>query len=235
MKGTEAESKVEKNRNSSFEFKQCVSILKSTAKRARDLRELREQISTVSEDSIFHHTCQYFLKGRVREYTNDFAQWTGETLEESALAEQLSNIDPYVFRNLSELRKALLSVIDDYLENFPEPKAAMPGEDFCFNETISVVFSAGIKAKNLAEFLVAIKYVDSASIYYHFYEARTRLGGKVDDFSRWFEDVLRERELAEKIRCIDPFMHSIEGIRTHIVEVVEEKVKRDMTVTGTGK
>lgn len=54
-----------------FEFKQCVSLLKSTGKKAKNLRELRDAIAVVSDESIFHHTYQYFLKGHILEYTND--------------------------------------------------------------------------------------------------------------------------------------------------------------------
>ena len=44
-----------------FEFRQCVSILKSTGRKAKNLRELRENISLVGDECIFHHTYQYFL------------------------------------------------------------------------------------------------------------------------------------------------------------------------------
>ena len=96
-----------------FEFKQCISILKSTGKRAKNLRELRDVIATVSNECIFHHTYHYFLKGHILEYTSDFAHWAGESLEERALAEQLSNIDPYDFKDISDLRKELLKAIDE--------------------------------------------------------------------------------------------------------------------------
>jgi len=213
-----------------FEFRQCVSILKSTGRKAKNLRELRENISLVSDESIFHHTYQYFLKGHILEYTNDFAHWAGEGLEERALAEHLSSIDPYDFSTIDELRKRLLHVIDEYLKKFPEPREAMTGEEFYFNQTITLIFPVGIRAQNLAEFLIAIKYVDARSIYYHFYEARIRLGSGVDDFSAWIQDVVLKKELADKIRAIDPFMHSVDGIREHIIEAVEEKVKTDMEV-----
>ena len=78
-----------------FEFRQCITILKSTGIKAANLKELRQIIATVSDDSIFHHTYQYFLKEHILEYTNDFAHWAGESLEERAVAEELSNIDPY--------------------------------------------------------------------------------------------------------------------------------------------
>lgn len=213
-----------------FEFKQCASILKSTREKAKNLRDLREIIARVSDEAIFHHTYQYFLKGHIYQYTNDFAQWAGESLEEEALAEHLSVIDPYEFKTIEDLRGALLAVIDRYLEDFPEPREAMSGDEFHFNETITLIFPVGIRAKNLAEFLMAIKYVDAGSIYYHFYEARVRLGGGIDDFSTWIETSLDKKDLAEKVRAIDPFMHSIEEIRKHIIEVVEKEARRDMEV-----
>jgi hypothetical protein len=211
-----------------FEFKQCVYILKATGLKARTLSEMRECISTISDESIFHHTYQYFLKGHILEYTNDFAQWAGESIEESALAEHLSSIDIYEFTSINDLRKNILDVIDKYLADFPMPRDAMPENEFYFNETKTLIFSAGTKVQNLAEFLIAVKYIDSSSLYYHFYEARVRLGGGVDDFSAWIEHILGKNEVAVKIRSIDPFIHTIEGIREHLVEIVEAEVKLDM-------
>jgi hypothetical protein len=98
-----------------------------------------------------------------------------------------------------------------------------------------LIFPSGVKVKNLAEFLIAVKYIDNASIYYHFYEARTRLGSGVDDFSKWFEEVLGKSELSENIRSIDPFMHNIEGIRQHLEEYIDEEVRRDMETLEPGK
>ncbi len=215
----------------SFEFKQCITMLKATGKKAGNLREFREALATVSSRSIFHHTYQYFLKGHILEYTNDFAQWAGESLEERALAEQLSNIDPYDFHDIEGLRKALVNVVDDYLQQFPEPRDAMPGDEFFFNETVTIVFSADVRARNLAELLMVIKYIDSSSLYYHFFDARQRLGG-TDDFSAWLEGALGKNELAKRVRAVDPFMHSLEGIRERIASEVEEELRRDMESTG---
>ncbi len=212
----------------SFEFRQGISIRRSTGKKAKNLHELRDLIAVINEASIFHHVYQYFLKGHILEYTNDFAQWIGETLEESPLSEHLSNTDPYAFKNIEELRNRLVAVIDDYLREFPEPKEVMPGSEFYFNQTVTLVFPVDVRVKNLAEFLIAIKYVDGGSIYYHFYEARTRLGSRADDFSRWIEEALGKKELADRLRTIDLFMHTIEGIRDRIAELIEEEVRGDM-------
>ncbi len=214
-----------------IEFKQCSSILKVTTKKAKNIHELKDLIGIVSDESIFHHTYQYFLKGKIREYTNDFAYWAGENLKERELAEQLSSIDPYEFKNISELREKLLAVIDNHGKVFPVLRDVVPGEEFYFNETITFIYPVGLRARNLAEFLIAIRFIDASSIYYHFYEARTRLGG-LDEFSKWLEESLGKKEVADKIRAIDPFMHMIEGIREHIIEAVEEEVRKDMETMG---
>lgn len=214
-----------------FEFKQCIAILKTTGEKAATIKELRDGISEVSDESIFHHVYQYFLKGHIMEYTNDFAQWIAHFLEERALAEQLSNMDPYMFKSISDVRKELLRIIDTFLKSFPEPRPVLPGNEFYFSEALTIVFPCGVKAKNLAEFFVAIKNVDAESIYYHFYEARMRLGGGVDDFSRWIEESLGRKSLAERIRNIDPFMHNLEGIREQIAEFVYEDLELEMEVS----
>lgn len=212
-----------------FEFKQCVSLIKSTGKHTGNLRELRELIAEVSEGSIFHHTYQYFLKGNILEYTNDFAQWAGECLEERALAERLSCVDPYLFKSIVNVRKELIGEIDGFLSSDPKPREVRSENQFYFNETVSLVFPAGARAKNLAEFLVAIEHIEAGSIYYHFYDSRVRLGeGVVDDFSRWIEHTLMRKELADRIRSIDPFIYSLEKIREHIKEAVKEYVRADM-------
>ncbi len=93
-----------------------------------------------------------------------------------------------------------------------------------------LLFPTGLRVHNLAEFLIAIKYIDLPSIYYHFYEARVRLGGGVDDFSKWIEDALGKNGLAAKMRTIDLLMHTLEGVRGHLVDLVDEEVRKDMEV-----
>lgn len=211
-----------------FVFRDIVALIKYTGLNASTLSGLRDTISKVSEDSIFHHTCRYFLKGNVQEHTNEFAHWVAMNLQERALAEQLSNIDPYSFDTMEELRQYILKVIDEYLRDFPEPNPVRAGEEFFFNKAAVFVVPSRTKVKNLAEFLMAIKYIDASSIYYHFYEARARLGKGDDDFSRWIEESLGFNETAQRLRLIDPFMNNIEDIRLKITGVLESCIRSEM-------
>jgi hypothetical protein len=219
---------MKKNNIDSFEFMECIAILKTTGKKADSMKSLRDIIAIISDESIFHHTYQYFLKGHIMEHTNDFANWVAMHLEERVLAERLSNIDPYIFKTIEDIRKELLRILDEYIKDFPESRHVHKGDEFYFTETVTMVFPLGLKAKSLAEFLVAIKNIETSCIYYHFYDARIRHGRGIDDFSRWIEKALGEIKLAKKIRMIDPFMHSLEGIRSHITDLVEQHVRAEM-------
>ncbi|MDA8170689.1 MAG: DUF5752 family protein [Nitrospiraceae bacterium] len=214
-----------------FEFRECRKLLKATGKKARNLAELMELIRTASDASIYHHTQEYFFKGHIVEYTNDFAQWVASVLEARVLSENLSSIDPFRQSSAEALRSDFANSISAYLEKFGAPGNVLPGEEFYFQESVTIVFPAGFRALNLAEFLMAMRFVDSQSIYYHFYEGRRRLEG-VDDFSKWVEATLGHRDLALRIRAIDPFMHSIEGVREHIVSFVEDALREEIEVGG---
>ena len=97
--------------NALFEFRQCITLLKATGAVAKNLRELRDLIATASDACLHHHTYQYFLKGHILEYTNDFAEWAGQYLEERELAEEFSNVDPYGFGDINSLRTELIRVM----------------------------------------------------------------------------------------------------------------------------
>jgi hypothetical protein len=214
-----------------FEFRQCTTLLKATGQKANTLSSLRALTEEMSENAIYHHTYQYFLKSHSLEYTNDFAQWAGEGLEERALAEELSNVDPYAYPTVDGLRKELMRVMQDYLARFPEPRDTRPGEEFYLNESVTLVFPAGVWARNLAEFLIAVKYVDRSCLYYHFYDSRLRTADRSNDFSHWLL-ALGKKEIAERVSGIDPFVHSLEGIREQIVSAVEDEVRKDMETAG---
>jgi len=110
----------------------------------------------------------------------------------------------------------------------PGTQGCNAGDEFYFSDAITLVFPAGVRAQNLAEFVMGLKYVDKSSIYYHFYEARMRLRNGTDDFSTWFLKSLGLQDLAQEMKALDPFMHTLEGIRGHVIKAVEDKLREDM-------
>ena len=47
------------------------------------------------------------------------------------------------------------------------------------------------------------------------------LRGEIDDFSKWFADSLGQERLAERIKAVDPFIQTLEGIRAGLLTAVK--------------
>jgi uncharacterized protein DUF5752 len=61
-------------------------------------------------------------------------------------------------------------------------------------------------------------------VYYHFVEARRRLGDRqTDDFSRWIADNFTLPSLVTAIREIDIYFYTLAEIRDTILALVQEQ------------
>ncbi|MDO8427196.1 MAG: DUF5752 family protein [Deltaproteobacteria bacterium] len=207
-----------------FKFFECFAIIRLTGRRASDILEFLEILKQISPEAIFHHMHQYFLKPHIipPEFPNDFAVWADETLGERNLAEALANVNPFEFASIEDLRAELVRIIAEHLKRYPPPRPALPGREFLFNEAVTIVLPTGIEAASLHDFIRALKEVDSTSIYFHFYEARLRLGRAQDDISRFLDACLDCPGLASRIKSLDPYMYSTEVLRNKIIKIVEE-------------
>ncbi len=87
-------------------------LVRLTGRRARTLGQLAAHLRQVSGACVFYHTHHLYLSHHFRRpvFYNDFANWTGEALQEAALAEQLAAIDLLAFTAIRPLREALLAV-----------------------------------------------------------------------------------------------------------------------------
>ena len=125
----------------SFRFAECLAILRMTGRRAADPQTLAKHISEVDEGVLFHHMHQYYLKEPIKapEYSNDFARWAAESLEDRTLAEKLSGIDPYALGSIADVRRGLLDTLETYGKEYPPPRPALRGEEFFFNDAVTFV------------------------------------------------------------------------------------------------
>ncbi|MFQ5585419.1 MAG: DUF5752 family protein, partial [Thermodesulfobacteriota bacterium] len=64
--------------------------------------------------------------------------------------------------------------------------------------------------------------VDRSSIYFHFFEARLRLGREKDDFSEWLATSLGKEDIAERIKSLDAYMFDLDELREIIKDIVSE-------------
>ncbi|VAV83298.1 hypothetical protein MNBD_DELTA01-1534 [hydrothermal vent metagenome] len=212
-----------------FVFFECTPVERMTGRHAKDVVDFLEILKQISPASIFHHMHQYFLKPHVAppEYPNDFTCWIADCLEEKVLAERLANLNPFEFSDIEEVRGELMRIITNYLKENRPPRAVREGKEFFFNEGITIVIPTGLQATNLQEFKAALDEVDPSCIYYHFYEARLRLGRKDDDFSCFFSDCFGGEcaGLAERIRKLDPYMYTAETLKNKLVALVADAME----------
>lgn len=207
-----------------FRFHECFALIRLTGRRASDILELLEIIKQVSKGSIFHHMHQYFIKPSIvpPEFPNDFAVWVADCLGEQNLAEGLANLNPFEFENIEDIRSELVRIITEHLKNYPMPRPVLPGREFMFNEGVTIVLPTAITAATLHDFARALREVDPSSIYFHFYEARLRLGKEEDDFTHYIDECLECPGLARRIKTMDPYMYSTEVLRDKFIRIIEE-------------
>lgn len=215
--------KEDQNNKQGFKFFECTRLIQPTGRKAQDLVQLLSFIDTMGPGVIYHHTHQYYLKASIEvpEYSNDFAVWAAESLEERALAEKLACLDLYAYRQIEEVRQALSGIIKSYLSENPPPRPVRNGEEFFFNDAVTIVMEFGSEVKTLPGFIEALLTVGTGSIYFHFFEARMRLQRPSDDFSIWLEQSLGRTDLAQKIRKLDPYLYSLEGLRQMILSILQ--------------
>ncbi|HEY6394171.1 MAG TPA: DUF5752 family protein [Candidatus Binataceae bacterium] len=210
-----------------FDFKSRLNLTLLTGRRARDLAELVENLRTLPGSAIYHHTHHYLVQHQhlSPEPPNDFAYWVTNILLEERLGEQLAAIDVLRFSAIRDLREALISVVQDYLDSTGNLRAAPPGEELHFMRSVSFVLPTGLEASNLREFRDSLSHVSLSSISYHMFDARLRLEQGDNDFSKWLVTALAEHELAEALRGIDPYTHTEEGLRNRMLALVDKHLK----------
>jgi hypothetical protein len=183
-------------------------------------------IRKVPGSCIYHHTHRFLEQHQYLspEPPNDFAYWVGQVLGENELAERLASIDTVQFSTIRRLREQFIETIEAYLEEKPMAKLrfAGAGEEFHFIKSVSFIIPTPHVASNLEEFASILEKITIDSIYFHVFEARLRLERPTNDFSNWIEDALDCSDIAHEISNLDPYTHTMEGLRRKIISIVRK-------------
>lgn len=211
-----------------FKFCTRLHLSELTGLRATTLGQLLELVREVPGASIYHHTHRFLQQHQYLspEPPNDFAFWATDTLGEGELGERLVSIDTIQYSTIRGLREKIASVVEDYLEENPlaKLKFARSGEEFHFIKSISFVLPTNYAVNDLREFADTLKKVTIDSIYFHVFEARLRLEKGDNDFSNWIGNSIGDKELACDIAGIDPYTHTLEGLRNLLVKRIEKRI-----------
>ncbi len=213
-----------------FRFYTSSILVEITGKKAHHLKEFVNILKEIDESSIFfhvHHALRdySFAAGQ---YSNDFAHWVAEDVEEKSLAERLASINVRDFTDLNSIRNKLVGIIEEHLASTIEIRKAPPGREFYFLRSTEMISATHYEVTTLEEFTRALDRVGMRSIYFHFFDARLRLGRKTNDFSNWIQSSLGEEEKARKINNLDPYFMTMDQLKSRIIAIClgkEEKLK----------
>ncbi|MDD5422007.1 MAG: DUF5752 family protein [Candidatus Omnitrophota bacterium] len=209
-----------------FRFYTRLNLSELTGLKASNMEELLDRIKQVPESSIYHHTHRFLQQHQhlSPEPPNDFAYWVTNALGEKELGEELASIDTIQFSAISDLRQAFISVIEAYLKDNPESRnrSTHGSGAFYFIKSLSFILPTGYEANDLLEFSRILENISIDSIYFHIFEARLRVGKKINDFSYWIESSLGNKRLADSISRLDPYTYTLEDLRKTIIERVSK-------------
>ncbi len=208
-----------------FTVKDCALIAIATGQLAETLREMRDRLETAPASSIYYHFWGGLLRPRFDdpEFQNDFAIWVRHSLHDKPLAERLALIDPTHFDDLEDLRRELIDVIEERLDEselLPWTKAS---QRFYFVRSQIVVFDTGRRVHEPGELASLIPHLSVGSIFYHFIDARRRTPTGNDDFTEWIQGFGEEyTRLKKGIAAIDPYFTNLVELREELSCVFEE-------------
>jgi hypothetical protein len=208
-----------------FWFRECFLIPMPLGRKAVNLRELLEAILDLDESVLYYHLIQsrLALSPPAVEYPNDLALWAANALQDSKLAEKLSSFDPFEYENISDVRQAAVEILEEYLWDLPYIPWARSGFELHFCQASTVVIRSKISAHTLEELCSAIGKVGLDSLFYHFFEARWRLGVKAaDDFSFWIDNNFDVPDLVRAIRGLDIYFYSLKEIRETLLGLIRQ-------------
>jgi len=210
---------------SPFEFRTRLAVPKLTRRIAATVAELAHHLREVPESVVFQHTHHFLVQHQELspEPPNDFAHWVTTALQEDELGERLASVDTVRFASLGALKDRLLEILDTHLHTERNPRSAPEGEAFHFKDAVSVVLPTGHVAHSIADFRAALARVSTASIAYHLFESRLRLGAEDNDFSLWLEHEADMGAVARAIRALDPYTYTLEGLRQVLLGLVPQR------------
>lgn len=209
-----------------FHFTSRVHLPELTGLRAANLRELTDILKGAPDSVLYYHTHHFLEQSHylTPEPSNDFAVWVSEALGDNALGERLASIDTISFPTLGALKERLVGIIEEHLAANSNGRQAMPGQEFYFMKSTSVILPTPYVVHDLRQFIEALRKISLGALYYHIFESRLRLGRGFNDFSIWLKDSLGEAELADAIARIDPYTYTLEGLRASLIQLAEKHI-----------
>jgi hypothetical protein len=213
------------NHNEPFVFYTERRLVALTGLRAGNLTQLLKILHDVPGSSIFYHTHHMYLSHHFETpaFTNDFALWVSEALQDDSLGEKLAAIDLLSYTSIRHLREAIIGAIERHaVSDARLTRECPPGDEFHFCRSKSFIMPTGLIAHDPKEFFHVMPEVTNVSLFFHFFEARLRLGRPTNDFSQWLTG-RGEYVLARSIDNLDPYITTLDEFKKRIISLNGDK------------
>ena len=208
-----------------LQLRDCAQVAIATGRWAGTVRELREQLATVEDASIYHHFWGRLLLPQFDEpeYNNDFASWAAHSVHDKALAERLSAVNPSTFASMDDVRHELIDLLEQRLDENELLAWRQADYGFYFMRAQMVVFDTSRAVNSPDELREVLEHVSEGTIFYHFIDARRRTEQRRDDFSLWLESCGEGYvAVAEALHNIDPYFSSLFGVRQRLINTFSQ-------------
>lgn len=202
-----------------FKVRDCALIAVATGRVAVTLKELLEGIQQVPDTCLYHHFWGGLLQARFeeREYNNDFSAWTRHGLNDAELAERLAVVDPAAFRTLEDLRRELVELIEERMDESEALTFRVASLSFEFTQSKIVVFDTRTRIAEPEALAPIIARCSTGTIFYHFIDARRRSAEGMDDFSAWLLSCDgRFADLVAQLAGVDPYFSTLLELRNRL-------------------
>jgi Family of unknown function (DUF5752) len=213
----------------SFVLTDCALISIATGEMAHNLRELRDRLVRLEDPAI---TYFHFWGGLLRphfvdpEYQNDFAAWAYHDLHERRLAERLAIINPNEFDALDDLRRHVIDVVEERMDEQDAAPYSEAETPFFFMRFQIVIFDTRQRIHSPEQLAEILPRISLGSLFYHFIDSRRRTQSKRNDFSEWMGGWGKQyASLAAKIAAVDPYFNSLSELRDHLRDIMRANLQ----------
>lgn len=218
----------ETRRPAPLALRACAFTALSTGEAATNLEELHDGLRRVPGRSLYYHFWGRLLRPvlRAQNYVNDLANWVGHELRDPLLAEKLALVDPGDETDIETLRRRVLALLEERLDDDPPPHATPPEDAFHFLEGQMVIFDLEERPRDPDELARLLPSLPPSSIYYHMIDARHRPPQGTDDFQRWLHGWGdRFHPLIRSLRAVDVYFTPLPRLQDELTRLFRTHVE----------
>lgn len=155
-----------------FELFGVVHLVRPAGFAAANLEELRGGLDRATPTSLFHHAFEATLRhpAAAERPPDDFSHWVSAVVQDRETAERLSFAVQSGANCASELRGALIEVLDTVPERERIERDAPEGGEFVFLEMESVPLETGWAVGDCEALMERLAEADPSVLFYHLIE-----------------------------------------------------------------